>query len=376
MRFFLAFVFVAFFLKSTCACNLDIPENKLAEFAKNLEESLKNNNPTFLNNSIDFQELFNEVIKFSGELYAFNEGFKQSVKFNVGLGSLIMDEVEGKGDIELVTYKTDSNTAWFLLRTFSTEGINYYKLFGKIKDGSVIIRDAYIYKTAQLYSTHLSSLYASILFGKEADFELPYRSDKMAEKVRSLENISDLIIQKKYSKVLKKWGKYPEGIRYDREILLSAIEASSFVDVLYTKKLVSEYTERFGREGSIYLLLLDGFYVQRKYNETLSVIDSIAIGVFNDPLLNLYRGMIYSDMGDSRKAEHFFKMLIAEEPDVKTGYFSLIFLYLKDEKYTSAIHILDQLRNNYGYYKADFSKMFQQYPKFLNSKEYIDWVGN
>lgn len=346
---------------------------QIERFAKNIERSIENGNPAFLNGSVDYNSLFGSFIVKEDFTTPINDDFLHAVKFNYGLGTIISEELGGAGKIDLINYSKESEAYHLLYRTFTSNGINYFELITEIRNNTLYITDAYIYKTSQFYGSQLENLYTSYLTRNSAIINKSIELINK-QKVLQLENINKLIVFKKYHNAYQAWENLPENVKYEKEFLVKAIETSSFLNTTTTQNLISTFENLYGNKNEFYLIPLEGFYQRSEYQYALNTIDSLSVAVFNDSFLNLYRGLIYSEMKNIPQAEWYYKEFITKNPYESTGYFSLLELYLNNHEFASATELLDQLSYRFGYYKQDLVRVLEEYPEFMDSETYNNWI--
>lgn len=347
-------------------------DNAIERFAKNIEVSINNKNPFLLNNSIDYAALIGAFIDNSIEFAPLNHQFLNEIKFSYSLGTLICQEMQSSGKIELLSTTRNTDGYNLLYRTFTKQGINYYELTANVAEKTIYLTDAYIYKTSMRYSTQLKSFYTSFL--NENIMHSIERNTEI-EVIETFEKINILLANHKYQKAFKVWDNLPDDIKYQHDFIIKAIEASSYFSTAISQQLIGKYSSVYGNDRKFYLLPLEGYFQRAEFDFALNSLDSLSLAVNNDPFLNLYRGLIYKEMRDIPNAEVHYRQFIEDKPFESTGYFSLLELYLSNNKHNSATEMLTQMTMRFGYYKQDFAGMLKKYPSFLNSEAYSSWIN-
>lgn len=340
-------------------------------FAKNIEISINNNSPFLLNNSIDYAEVLESFIDKNITMNAFNKFFIEQVKFNYGLGTMMCEEVSGLGRIEFLSSTKTSVGYTLLFRTFAKKGINYYELNVRTSGKTIYLTDAFIYKPSTKYSTHLKSIYTSLL---HENISHSSENSNELEFIQSFTKIKLHLANRKYQKAFKVWENLPDDMKYRHDYLIKGIEASSYFSTSITQQLIGKYSAVYENDRRFYLLPLEGYYQRAEFDYALNSLDSLSLAVNHDPYLNLYRGLIYKEMKNIPKAEVHYRQFIEALPFESTGYFSLLELYLTNNKHYSATEMLTQMTMRFGYYKQDFSGILKKYPSFLNSEAYSNWL--
>lgn len=361
-------------IKAGITQDSEFTRSYILSFAKNIESSIENGNPAYLNGAIDYSTVMNGIMDNNTLKLSLDEEFTQHVKFNYGLGDIIAEEIKSSGKFEFINYSTGINNYKLLFRTFTSKGINYYELITELSGKTFRITDAYIYSKSRLYSTLLSKLYYGYCIKNDYwNYELNSNRHLWLMKINIIES---LMVQKKFEKAYFFWENLPDNFKFEENILAIAVEASSYINTETTNRLTDCYVSRYGRNNKLYLSVLEGHFYRKEFNSALNSIDSLSLVTYNDPFLNLYRGLIYTEMNNISQAEWYYKEFINAMPFESTGYFSLLELYLTNRKYNSATDLLDNLSLRFGYFKQDFSGILKGYPGFLNSEAYYNWINN
>jgi hypothetical protein len=127
--------------------------------------------------------------------------------------------------------------------------------------------------------------------------------------------------------------------------------------------------------GKLGLMLLEGLYYQKDYHLTLWYIDQLDRAVGHDPYLNYFRASLFRSMDKPVRSEWYLNKFISDLPEKEEGYLSLLELYMESARYTDATNLLDNIIDLFGFYKEDLKPLFQNFPDFINSMEYTQWIN-
>jgi tetratricopeptide (TPR) repeat protein len=355
--------------------NAEIPDlAQLEVFALQIEESIENGNPSYFNNSFDIDAFLNKVMNenSSTEDNLFNKGFEEGFRKNFDLGTMIVDEIKNDGSYTFLrAYKKDS-TIRLLFRLFTHNGINYHEFEVKHVQGDFRITDAYLFLSGERISETISRMYNSYRF---PDTSPPGESINSLKALAELGKIKVLASKGKYRKAYNIWQKLPPSYKNDKIFQITGIQIASYLDNKKYLETFKEFVTNYPANTDKYLIPLDGFIIHQNYSMALACIDSLDKSLNNDPLLNYLRGNLFYEMGNHSEAANKLSVLIEALPDFEPSYYSLLALYIGDNNYIKATHVLDKIIFRLNYYKNDISTILQEYPAFINSEEFQVWMN-
>lgn len=351
-----------------------LDEKFILDFGKKIESALQNNNPGFINNRVNYDKLFGAFLVQDAKYSSFNSDFKRNVQFNLGLGTIMYEENCIGAEIEFINWFEKDKELHFLYRIFSEQGLNYYELTCLYHNGLLSINDAKSHLTSAVYSDRLKGLYSTLLpkSRKSAYSKTENPKDNYTE-INAAMTLDQLIKKGKYYKAFNSWKSLPVKLKSSKVVLAKAIEAASYTSITETEKLINLYRSNFPGDGGIFLLPLEGYYNNSNHIKALGTLDSLALYVKDDPYLFLYRGFIYDEMGELESAELAFKKLITMRPSLSASYFSLLELYVLNNRYPDAITLLDNISNTFGFYKQELYAYLNMYQSFIKSDEFSLW---
>ncbi len=353
--------------------NSDPAFNKLITFAGYIEASLENEDPSFFNKNFDV-DLFikNMLNKNQFDLSeAFAKGFVEELKNGLDFGTSIAAEIQKGGSYTFLNADYKDNTGEILFRFLSSQTINYHKLYVKFVEKEPKITDIYVFQSGEKMSESIGRLYSAFISGKENT------GDQMPVKwlfYLEYQKLYTLISEGKYKKAHKKLLNLPEEIRRDRLFQIMDIQVASNLDKKTFNSAYGNYINHFPENPGKYLIPLDGLIVHDEFLKALKCIDRLDESVGTDPLLDLLRGNIYYNMNKYETAEKKLSSLIDVMPEFENGYYNLLTIYIEQQKFSEATHLLDDMIGIFNYYKEDFQPLLANYPAFINSSEYKNWI--
>ena len=126
----------------------------------------------------------------------------------------------------------------------------------------------------------------------------------------------------------------------------------------------------------IYLLSIELFFINRKYNEFISSINKLDEIVNGDPLLNLYRANAYYKMEDYSNALKYFKLVESDFGELSYGYVGTLLCLTETEKYKEAIHMIYILISRFRLSLEQIEGIIKEKKEFMTSEVYTNWKNN
>lgn len=353
-------------------------DKEILKIAANIEESITNNYLNYTNDLFDYQG-FNKLFLAKSDdiiIQSFNRGFEEETKQSLKPGDIIQNEIGENGLYSFLAVKKSGEDTILIFQLLNNDGLNYHELYLSKSSGEYKITDIYNYSRYELLSESIGRIYYRSLFEifPDKDKSRKLLNYKMIEKYEK--KLTSLLIHEKFSQAFKKYCKIPEKYKNDKQLLLLAIKAASYTGETETEILLNRYFNVFNSDKRIYLLPIDGLFSIGVYQKPLVYLNELDKEVGGDPFLNFYRAKIQDEAGNTDLAEAYYTKLNNSLPDLQTGYFSLLELYIQNKNYIAAIGMLDKIESSFGYYKKDLETMLQDYSSFRNSNEFAQWANN
>jgi tetratricopeptide (TPR) repeat protein len=119
---------------------------------------------------------------------------------------------------------------------------------------------------------------------------------------------------------------------------------------------------------------MEGYLFQKRYKDALQSIDSLDYKIGGDDFLDYFRANIYFLTDDFENAEKNLSSLIVNFPDFFQPYQNLFILYVRHNKYSQAVSILENIQMKFNLEKANLIiEIANDFPEFSESPEFEDW---
>ena len=348
--------------------------NEALKLAGYIEASIENGNPSYLNSLFHYKYFSKGLLNYNSDFKEFNQKFEAEIIEYLDPGNLILDQVDKNGAYKFINAYSDDDNLIFIFRVYTETGLDYHEYFLQDIDGEYKIVDIYMYYDDILLSEQVAGLYKII-----SQNVLPelYTKDNISSTKKLLiseQKLLKSLVNKDYKKTFKQWRNFENSIKESRKVMTYAVRAASYTNFEEMESIYNRINNNYSNTNGINLIVLEGLFEQGKYSLTLKYIDNLDKAVHYDPYLNYLRASVYKTIEKPDKAEWFLNKFIEDLPDDKSGYFSLLELYLENSKYNDATLLLDKLTELFGFYKEEFKPILNDYPNYTNSQEYAQWV--
>lgn len=367
------YTFVAFLI--SVLPTLSTYSQEPALLAKNIEASVTNINPSYINSLFHYKTFKNTIIVREKRFREFNDKFNNEVLSNLDPGSLIQAQISPSSTYTCINTYSRNNKYILVFRVNSETGLDYHEYHLSKIENEYRIVDIYMYYEDILLSQKIREVYNIVAHATHPDFFSSEVLKSSMLKLKSEEKLIKSYSEGKYKKTLKQYNKLDTEIQSERNIMLYALKASSYLSSDDMHSVLNKFTPETYSNG-LNLIVLEGLYTQEEYHNTLEYIDKVDESVETDPYLNFLRASVYKALGETDKAEWFLNKLMQDLPNEQSIYFSLLELYLENGRYADASLVLTDLSNNFGFYKEELAPLLSIYPKYLDSEECVTWLEN
>lgn len=345
---------------------------KAIQLGNNIEESIENDNPSYVNNLFNLDNFLKNAIPESENPLeqAFYEGFTGEFHRSFDLGISIINEIGYDGEYTFLHAYSSNDTYYLIFRMWSQQTVNYHEYKLEISENEFSVADIYNYYSGSYMSEILArvyeggSLYISGTSNQQKQ-ELQY--------IIKLNQLSEFVSAGKFKKAMKKWYKIPSNLRNEKPYLAEGLKIAKYLDEETFQEVYTQYSVNFPEEGGKYLIALEALSYQERSKEALECLEKLDAFLQIDPVLNLIRANLHYELHNKGLAIENLKELIKSNPEYEIGYISLLGIYLEEKKYVDATQILDQILYTFNSYKEDLQPILGEYPEFLNSTEYSSW---
>jgi hypothetical protein len=347
---------------------------ELEKVAYYIESSIENNNPSFINLNFQYEHFCAAFVNTNASHSEFNSSFVTELESYLTPGNLVLDQAGSVYSYQFVSSFSEGDKTSMVFRLQSEGGLDYHEYTLVKEEGNYRIIDLYMFYDGTRLSEQIAELYQVLSETMLPEIYKKKNAKDTKQHLQAEKKMLNNLAGEDFSKATKQWQKLDIKLRNKKSILLYALRAASYTDATLTKQIFDKINVLYPETEGAKLIVLEGLFIQKEYNQTLKYIDQLDEAVHTDPYLNYLRASVYKNMQETERAEWLLNKCIVDLPRSEAGYFSLLELYLESERYTDATSILTQITENLGFLKDDLNTLVQNYPEFASSQEYTMWI--
>lgn len=342
-----------------------------------IDSTIYNGEKEYINNLFDIDGFINSFLIKSKdkEIIEFNDGFSKGFRKGFDYGNIMVREIGKEGSYDFFKSYVDENQQYHLVfRLFSEAGLNYHDYKLKETRNSIKIVDVYVYVTGENFSKTIGTIYKKSIASKKKNF-FGVSTNTFLDDIFKLAEIRKLKSQGKLEEAYKIYKKIGAESKKNKVFKLIGITLASALDNDdLLRKFTKDYEKSFPKDPSLYLISIDGAYVNNKLNKALELINKLDKFIGGDDFLNYFRVNTYYLKGDIPKAIEYSELLMSDFPDYMDGFDTALTLYIETEKFDKAIQILDIFVDRFELTKDSLiESMKENFPNFSKNKKFLDW---
>ncbi len=277
----------------------------------------------------------------------FREGFMSA---QASFGSTFVRSIK-RGNCRLLKEFTDKGTPHLFIRIFGSGGLDYDEFYLVRTGDSVRWSDVRAYSTEEWLSSGIARItdIANKNGAPVADLNIII---KMGTQMRSQDYAG---AKATYEQI----GKEYQGIKV---IKLMYVHACRHIDNDLYEKALEEYTTAFPDAASGYLMMLDLYWLQKKYDKVLMAIDKLDKLVGGDPLLDFYRGNAFAALDKTAESLGCYERVYHYDPSIIVNSLKLVRVYAEAGKTDKAKAVVKGYKNTVAYREGDLDALYTKYP--------------
>jgi tetratricopeptide (TPR) repeat protein len=327
---------------------------------------------------IDFAILADRATKGVEAPEKFKAGFIKGVTERAGannIGTQLVTQVKSGATVKLLRVKTDARGTHALFRVLSGAGVNYLDVFLERLAGKVVAVDVYIFLSGEKLGQSIGRAFMLTAADANKNFieRLVTDQQQFVKFAPKLTEMNEANVKKDFPAVLKIFDALPPAMKREKPFLLARyLAASSVNDDKQYQRAIEDFEVAFPNDPALSLLMIDGHFLRKNYDKALASVEALDKQV-NDPFLNVLRGNMYVEKGNSPEAAARFKAAIAGEKTLEDGYWALITLMMREKKWKETGEWLNTIEREAGVVLADLTTI-PEYADFVKSPEYKKWL--
>ncbi len=351
--------------------------SKIDSIGYALDSTIANGDKTYFNSVFSTRLFISRflIITADKSLDEFNRGFAIGFSNKFDFGQILLNEVASGTNYDYLRFYLDKDKKFHLVfRLYSDQGLNYHDyLLEDTTEGFKIV-DLYVYVTGEHMSETIQAVYKGLLSNEKFGKGL---TDGFTQSVMSLKKIRELVADGKYQDAFDEYQKVSKAAKKKKLFKITLIQITKNLSDDKYIEAIEDYRQEFPNDASLNLLLIDTFYLKKKYAECLQSIDALDKALEGDTFLDLFRGNISYSQGDLESAITYFSNITTNYPNFFEGYDSLLTLYIESNKIEKTLNILDIMIDQFSFTKEEIiSNMEESFSDFSKNENFINWSKN
>jgi thioredoxin-like negative regulator of GroEL len=332
-----------------------ITKEQALEFASSIGKSIYKKDKSFFNDAFDAAMLVSRIKAADPDKPSdYWRGIRQQVGASLDFGDKVIAALGEKGTYNLVKQYEKDGKQHLIFRMFSTEGFNYHDFELAGKDKKVKIADIYIYITGEYFSETLKTLYAEMVDLKD---------ENAMYKASQLNRVRKLLQNGQNEKAKEIIDALPLNLQMLKVVQIYNIQVCSQISDSLQTDAIDKFQRDFPGDPSLDLVLINGYFLKKKYDEALACVNRLDKQINTDPFLDYYRGLIYNMQGKTAEAQQSLERLYKNLPDFSQGAIELCTYYMDKNEYEKAAGIVNKIKQNRDYSEASVQNLCLLYPK-------------
>ena len=382
MKFYL-FIFIYLIITSNSYADTPQDDSVLNNFMYQIEYAIEDHEADVFNSFVNFDK-FSKRIFTNFNLEAneeFISGFQKGFQSRFKIGQELVNNMSEIGHFTLLSYAIVGDTVFGFYRYVGADGLNYHEYVIE-KNEKYEIVDVYLFSTGEYLSETMSRLVEPLLL-KDDSFlsQLSDVSSKMfGEKKRYIEDVQKLPLIRKsiangeFENAYEMYNSLDEKVRLEKACQLISLHIVGNLNDSLLLKHLQIYKETFPDDPSLDLMLIDYYFLQKKYTEALDCVTSFEKISTSDGYLQYLKSVIYYEISDTVKFLQYSKLAIEYEPWLTEPYYTLITFNLEKKDFPEVVDLMKSFEKNAGMiYTEESMKSDDLFNEFLKSLEYLDW---
>jgi len=315
-----------------------------------------------LDHDIDVDLLVDRAVAGRAISSADIRGFKRGLG---SVGTMLCAQITPDTTYTYLRTQTIDGTPRPLFRMLGDDGVNYHSLELDKQGTEVRAADLYIYMTGE----QLSSTFGGL-------FDLALHSGAAAEMSSKVTEIKTLMQSKQLDEASRILKSMPAALRKSKPMLLLGVQIASGMDndPAYIAA-IDDYAKAFPNDPSLDLVMVDGAFLRKKYDDAIALIDRLDKRLGGDPYLESLRANAFGEAGKHPEAIAHAKRAVQLEPTLAQGWWALLTQQSAGKDFVGAIATIEAMTDKLAGSAVDDASLRAdgRFNALVDSKEYLAW---
>jgi hypothetical protein len=369
-------------LASNISVGIAADDKAYRNFANQIVAEFNQRNTVTFNEAFDVDAFMKEVFKDlnvkTEQKKAFKKGFAAQAD---KIGAKLIEFIPEDRYIKLLRVTVEEGGAKAVLRLdFGNNGTGYFEfIFKQLNDDRIKIIDWYDFGTGMKYSESVRQILILTL----NDLSLLSRVFNIVKGQKNiLENLQALLRERQrgnYEKVCSLYNSLDHDLRRNKVLALFNLDAANLSDnqQLY-KDALRNFVEYFGNDPTCSFLLVDHYYLEKKYSKAIDSIDTFIafIGIEDAALLSI-KASVMLEQNRANQSVLFAEKGIRTEAEYEDNYWAALLGYARLNEYSKAVEMCRALENKFSYdFPMEYFQKNEIFQGLIKSKSFIAWMNS
>lgn len=303
--------------------------------AKRLEASISPCKRTEIDSAMDYDKLLARTLR--GHRLGDHERDQIRREMTNAIGGMLCTQLDSSDYTYLRTQMIDGVPRPLLRVVDASGAFNYHQLELDKQGGDVRAVDIYFFASGENMSETFRALTETLVgTGSTA-------ASNSLRRIRQLMDTGD------HAEARALLQKLPAAVRGTKAAMLLDVKITGeSIESPEYLAAIDAYAKAFPNDPSLDLVVLDGLFLRKKYDEALAVLDKIDQRVGGDPYLDTMRAGIHGEAGRHPEALAAAKRATEREPTLEAGWWQLLTQQSAAKEHGAALATLEVLRDKFS----------------------------
>jgi hypothetical protein len=344
----------------------DLSDKEYIDFARNIERQINHENEILLTNAFDYDEFEKRVLAGLDLSRKEKEQASEFIRENMNPAKSLLELVINGADFHFVKFYRKDNKPHLIFRTYFHGGVSIEDWLLEVKDGEIIIYDAF---------EIISGIYWSDDYRQQLCNHLKLYTEEVIN-INKLIDVNYLVSNDDYTLAdsLLYWiMPQMQDNMYARTMELNLSSWNKSYEDMQT--LASEFVKTFPDEKRIatFYLMQSSIY-HGLADETINHIYTLIDLIGDDPVYYLHQTWAFQHANANQDALQTLDSAIRYMPHVFDLYLNKIDIYYSDCDYQQCVNLLYQVDSMFTSEEGDASFFKTSYPLLNEYKPFRQWL--
>ncbi len=364
------------------AANWQMPTDEECEqFAASLEQIVLSGDLAAFNSAMDWDAILESATGGIEGVETARRGFivgaKTALRRPGSAGYELIKQVTQGASYRCIRIHVEGNEKRALFRLLGPEGgLNYHDLIlARQPDGNVRAVDMYVFAIAERASQTLRRAFLALaaeaskgILGKLTGTESDY-----VRHAADLRRMADAFQGGRRQQVLDIYSRLPSSLKRDKSVLILRVGAAAELGEQEYTAAMDTLRRYHPRDPCLDLMLIDRYFLQKRYDEALRCVERLDAAVGGDPYLNALRANVSAAQEEYDAAREFAHKAIDADPTLLEAYWALVSVSLATKDFDETSRLLRLIDEKFAVEFADLNEV-PEYADYVKSPQYQEWL--